>query len=842
MSTALFHCGTTRRRQRVADATIDTGGGVLLNGIDFLEVIDREALDPALRQRLLHLTFIRDDGVIAGGVALLGPGNFALSGGTRVTGIAVQQVTPLADGRTLELLLSEPGDYSTYALAVQATVDNPEPPPFIDRQLARVEFSFKVECPAPFDCEAPTPPVAPRAFGPPSNYLAKDYTSFRQQMLDRMAATLPGWVERAPADLGVALVETLAHGADQTSWFQDAVSTEAFLGRARLRQSVERHARMLGYASADSCNARVAVAIDAALDRSSVQPPLIAKGTRLLTLTPDATGTIAPVLPVDADKVEAEIDRGACVFETLEPVHSLAVARNAISFHDWGNDFCCLATGSTRGWLVGKRAALGLAAGDLLLFEEMIPFGGTVNDPPDPAHRQCVRLVSDPVDMRDAVLGVDIVQIDWFEDDALRFPLNIASAGGTPGALARGNIVLADEGRTLDFTDPLSHPEDAVALARAGGTGLQPDRGPGTRERLRLAVDNLVYAAGFGADANRKAPAGMALAPADAEVRAQVKLSGDGTDWVTMPDLLSSDRFAAHIKVEGDRGSYAALFGDGTMGRRPTDTSRLKARLRQGGGQRGNVAAEAIRRIVSADPDMIAGIRNPLPGIGGREAESVTAIRIAAPQDFKRQRRAVTLDDYVAAAQSYPSVQRVHAERRWTGSWLTVFLAVDRRDNLDVTPEFETGLRAHLANRRLAGHDLEVTPPLFVPLDIRLFCCVCADHFRSDVERALRDSFSAGYTQAGTMGYFHPDRFSFGDNILLSPIIARAMAIPGVAWIGTRDGSGTLVGHFGRADQPDLEFEGDAEIPIASAEVARIDSDPNHPERGRIRFDMAGGR
>jgi hypothetical protein len=68
------------------------------------------------------------------------------------------------------------------------------------------------------------------------------------------------------------------------------------------------------------------------------------------------------------------------------------------------------------------------------------------------------------------------------------------------------------------------------------------------------------------------------------------------------------------------------------------------------------------------------------------------------------------------------------------------------------------------------------------------------------------------------------------------------LAIPGVRWSGPRDAEGNLVGHFGRADQPDLEFEDAAEIPIAPAEVARLDNDPNFPELGRIRFEMAGGR
>lgn len=841
MTQSPIHCGTSQRRQRVAALELDTGGGIRLNGIDFIEVIDRDAPSESLRQRIIVVTFIFPDGVSDSGTALLGPDNFAIRGGSRVTGIAIEQVEALADANSLALQVDKPGDYSTYTLAVRAGPASDLPPAFIDSQLAEVDFTFKAECPSPFDCETPPPPASGRDFGPPIDYLAKDYESFRRQMLDRLATTLPAWREQSPADLGVTLVEVLAYGADQTSWFQDAIGTEAFLGRARLRQSALRHARLLGYAPAESSNARVAIAIAAAIDRSEAEP-LFPRGTRLLTIPPDRRGSGPAVLAPAPELFEAEVDAGALVFETLDDVFSVRVARNAIRFHDWSDQACCLRAGATRAWLVGTQAGLDLAKGDLLLFEEMIPFGGAPEDPPDPAHRQCVRLCAEPVAVHDPVEDVDLVEISWFEEDALRFSLNLAGTQAAPGALARGNVVLAHEGRTVAYADPLRHPEDAVLIERTGPTGLSPDDGPGTRVRLKLTAPRIVHAIPHDADLARSRSAQRALQPTDELPRAQLWLEGDGLTWLAQPDLLASNPFNAHLKLEGVPGDYAVLFGDGALGRRPANLNDMLATVMIGGDARGNVAAEAIGCIVTPDAALVQAVRNPLPGLGGREPEPMAAIRTAAPQAFRSQRRAVTLADYATAAERYATVQRVHAERRWTGSWHTVYLSVDRSDNLDITPEFESGLRAHLAALRLAGHDLQVVAPIYVPLDIRLFVCACSDHYRADVERALLDSFSAGFTSAGLPGYFHPDNFSFGDNILLSPIIARGMAIPGVSWIGARDAQGNLVGHFGRADQPDLEFETDAEIPIAPAEVARLDNDPNYPERGRIRFDVAGGR
>ena len=75
------------------------------------------------------------------------------------------------------------------------------------RRPADSDLDCKPEpiCPPP---ELPTPPI---------DYLAKDYDSFRQLMLDRLAVTMPAWQETHAPDIGVMLVELLAYAGDQLS-------------------------------------------------------------------------------------------------------------------------------------------------------------------------------------------------------------------------------------------------------------------------------------------------------------------------------------------------------------------------------------------------------------------------------------------------------------------------------------------------------------------------------------------------------------------------------------------------------------------------------------------------
>ena len=67
-----------------------------------------------------------------------------------------------------------------------------------------------------------------------------------------------------------------------------------------------------------------------------------------------------------------------------------------------------------------------------------------------------------------------------------------------------------------------------------------------------------------------------------------------------------------------------------------------------------------------------------MPARGGIDPETAAQIRRDAPQAFRTQERAVTPDDYAAITERYAGVQRAAARLRWTGSWHTVFVTVDR--------------------------------------------------------------------------------------------------------------------------------------------------------------------
>jgi hypothetical protein len=823
-----YSCCDERRRLAVAKRED-------WNGIDFLEVVDRAAPAERDRQRFLHVHFIK-----ALGRPVLTTQNVRIDGGERIVNIRVEDVRAGEAAHILDVEVDQPGDFSTYTLRLVAGPGQDRPPDGIDPQLASIDFSFKVECPSPFDCAPPQPgPAEPQAL-PEIDYLAKDYASFRRVMLDRLALLMPQWKERNPADLGVALIEALAYTADQLSYQQDAVATEAYLGTARQRISVRRHARLMDYGISEGCNARTWVQFDVSADVTAVDAdhPAIPAGTRLTTRLPGRATVIA-----DDPRIYAEAD---AVFETVEALESLYEDHNELQFYTWSDRRCCLPKGATRATLAGRHPHL--TKGALLLFEEVIGAETGKSADADPARRHVVRVRTvlppkpDAPPLLDPVTGERITEVTWGEEDALPFPLWISAlteAGDRAHlSVARGNIVLADHGLTLPRESLGSVPKAWLRMPRP--TDGDPCA-PVVRQKVpprfapRLVRGPLTHAAPWPAAAD-SARAAMQWSLRD--VRPAITVTGTvrgaRTPWTVRRDLLNSAASANDYVVEIDNGGTGVLrFGDDVHGRRPEPGTAFTARYRIGNGAAGNIGADALAHLALNVPG-IRNVWNPLPASGGQDPESLEDVRQRAPVAYRVQERAVTPADYAAVTERYADVQRAAATFRWTGSWHTAFVTVDRGGGAPVTEDFEDDLRAHLERYRMAGHDVEVDGPRLVSLELDLHVCVAADYFRSDVQQELYDVLSNRDLPDGRRGLFHPDNWTFGQPIFLSAIVAAAHQVTGVESVTARV--------FQRQGSPESSGLAAGRLDMDRLEIVRLDNDPNFAERGRLAIGLGGGK
>jgi predicted phage baseplate assembly protein len=288
------------------------------------------------------------------------------------------------------------------------------------------------------------------------------------------------------------------------------------------------------------------------------------------------------------------------------------------------------------------------------------------------------------------------------------------------------------------------------------------------------------------------------------------------------------------VEMEED-GTATLRFGDGVLGHLPEDPMFATYRIERG--RSGNVGAESIAHVVTVEPT-IRRVRNPLAAAGGVDPEDVEQVRRFAPVAFRRQERAVTEADYAVMAERHDDVLKAVARRRWTGSWYTVFVTVERRGGRVVDADFKADLARFLEQFRLAGEDLEVEAPIFVPLDLLLVVCVAPGYFSDQVEQALLRAFSNRQFLDGTRGFFHPDNFTFGQPVYLSQVVGAAMQVAGVDWVNPEDPR-FIFQRFG--ELPDGEIARGL-IPMEQLEIARCDNSLSLPENGRFRLVLMGGR
>ena len=763
-----------------------------LYGIDFLEIRTAPAAD---NQRVLEVTFQgkdADPGFDAFLDSLDGhPEFFILTGGVRIRGITVDGVTRAGD--VIELHVSEPGDFSDYRLRVDHVQ--------MDPVFAEVVFSFKAGCPSTFDCKAVStcePPVTP---DPPIDYMAKDYASFRQALVDRIALVNPDWRERRAADFGIAMAEVFAYAADHLSYYQDAVATEAYLQTATQRISVRRHARLIDYAMHDGASSRAVVLFEVATAGE------IPAGTQLLTrLLAPLKGKPAPNVIPAAD-AEAALAAAPSVFELGQPV----VARpnlTGIPIYTWNRQDCCLPSGSTTADLEGVRP---LEAGDLLLLEEVKGLATGLPQDADPTHRQVVRLtqvtaVSDPL------TGAPLTRVVWDSADALRRPLCLSfTLHGTPVtavATASGNLGIAHHGKRIEaeFTNVAS----GIVLDEAPLSCWQPHQ--------------------------PSAPLSALLDMGPRTARPAVAIE----NWTPVDTLLDSDPDDAHFVTEIDNGGRAVIrFGDGAAGRALRPDEVLKVTYHVGHGPLFDVSANSIVHVI--DPGtvqnaaVITSVRNPLPAWGGTPPEPIEDVKLTAPASLRiGLYRAVTEDDYARAAETMPEVSKAAAMFRWTGTWHTVFVAIDPSGGAELTPELRSRVDTWVRRFLQTGYDLEITAPLYVPLDIAITVCTDPEHFRSDVYQALLRELGTGVLAGGRKAFFNPDRFTFGQPLFLSQLYAAITDVDGV-----RSAHVTRLQRFGRASAGELSA---GTVRVSGAEIIRCDNDPNFAERGVLKFQMEGGK
>ena len=827
---------------------------------------------------------------IAGGHRVLA--GFA-SGQVQVTQITAPNPNP---DHKLMLTVKPIGDYSTYTLSLNF--------PNIDLLFNQLPFKFRPGC-FSMEC-APKQTFKPAPQELALDYLAKDYDSFRHTMIAAMMQRVPGWQATSEADLDQVLLELFSVAADELSDYQDRVMNEAYLASARKRVSLARHGRLMDYHIHQGNQASTWVGIRVAEAEIFVMPsgfltwtgedvnastsqvfmtqsetlPLFAIDTAFATELNASTVSIelrdrfcrnnielSPTL-ANLQVTVKETDRKWLLTDTenheiffikrvegqlnvyAPDLHPLL---NEMELYTWNGVIPSLEAGSTKADL--KLAIPGEIPAkylqnlirrrrvNYLLIQEWLNPETGLTAGRDPTKRQLLKLLpSKAAAIEDPFTGDWFVQVQWEEKDKLQrnycFTVDGATGQRTRVSLFHGNLVEVHHGRPR-----------AIAF-KAPGTILgtneyyyQPTKKWGTL--CPLPPEPLAYKGTL--------PGGEI--PPQSTLEVTVSLNGQEDPWDEVIDLIhsdDSDEAGDRFIVETDELRRSTIrFGNGTNGRKLPSQATVKCNYQVGLGLEGNIGSDTLlhgglligldaENRITYDTTLLqpaepgkTSVWNPFDVTNGRTPEPVVEIIRRVPEAYRfRQLRAITLQDYVKRAEELPEVSKAAARYAWTGSWRTVQIAIDPVGTTVLDDGLREELARHLNAVRLIGEDLEIRPPQFVPLDIRVKLCIYPDYWPEDLKFLLEQEFSDGFTADGRMGFFHPDRWTFGQKLHPSQILGRIQAIDGVEHVISI-----------RLKRWNEKTPGTDKIAnLRPNEIIQVGNDPDHMEKGLIKFDVKGGR
>jgi hypothetical protein len=811
------------------------------NGIDFVEIANPT-------QMVLRVHFL--NGVSVG--ALSSPP--LISGGETIPTVAVLPIAAtdwgLDDGRVvLTLRVAAPGDFSLYTLSLSS--------PALDPLFDHIAFSFKALCPSDLDCETPSTPCPPlQGNAPPIDYLAKDFLSFRQALLDFSALRYPQWQERSEADFGVMFLEALSAIADDLSYAQDRVAAEAALVTATQRRSVVRHAQLVDYQPGPNLSSRVMLQFDVAAGVTQ-----IADGLAVIARAPDAT----PIyFETGTGLAQRLIDSATGTLRVAPPQTAVSALWNSNMIEPYWYDDSerCLPAGATQMNVLGR--GYGFQPGQKLLIETQAE---TTADPPlrqivelTAVGEDCDRLYTRPADGSGppfmtcassppaAEKPTAVTRITWGMSDALKVARDLTRTR------VIGNLVCATQGITIAnevFAITTPAPGDRTTPATIVRTGPRPttsDGAPGT------PVPQQLYSLRQGTVAWLPAVSGSAAAPGPEILLLETGALAQPIIWNWTDRIIDTAQFdtaytldcarfnpigrnsdlSPQYEYAGDGGD-TIRFGGNSFGVLPDDGSYFTVTYRVGVGAAGNVAAGAINQIApGAAAGSILAVTNPLPATCGADRETLDAIRLNAPQAFRATRyRAVLPTDYEAAAETLSWVQRAGTSYRWTGSWPTVFTTVDPVGSETITIDQRSELINLLNRYRLAGYESYVPDPEFVSVDLAIDVCAAPTAFAGLVEAAILQALDPTGTPQ-QIGFFNADNFTFGQSLersRLEAAIQRVVGVAGVTCIRYR-----LRNRLGGlSEMPDS-------VVVGVKQIIRCDNDPNAPEHGSIHVSVSGGR
>ncbi len=549
------------------------------------------------------------------------------------------------------------------------------------------------------------------------DYLARDYSRIKQELLERVPELVPEWTDRSEADLGIALVELFAHMGDILSYYQDRIAAEAFLPTATSRQSVINHLRLIGYELRPASPAWVEVALKYPVAESGTVA--INPGNRFSTEDPklffEYLGQQPLELPLDSAQPVCTRVRDKTLF------------------------FSEAKSGQTH----------------VLKDKGIIPEG------------------EHPFEL--FVDGEPWTEVEDFSGSDAQSMHYVLSQLGDKSMLVFGSS--SEVGGTVMELGAIPPYGARIAATYTLDTGFKQTRSfllhQGQTHQEEVGLSDGEPGQSFVLSQPPK-PDLPGVLPDTVQVRV------DGVLWERVTNFVTTEYEDRCFTVELDADDRATItFGDGRHGRIPNVGASIVVTYRTGGGTQGNIGPGRVVKVEAAADDRVKS-RNAQTivqsgyGSGGADRESIEDAVRFGPMFFRSRDRAVTADDFRVLLQSEPrwrgsKVMALHQSL----NRIRIYFAPSggAEPSSEEMLQSDRDINEFLHPRRMVGVQVEVKSALYVPVRFAAHITVDNRHFRSDVTYAAQQAVAA---------LLDFDQLDYGSKLYLSKFYEALEALDGV--------------------------------------------------------------
>ena len=418
-----------------------------------------------------------------------------------------------------------------------------------------------------------------------------------------------------------------------------------------------------------------------------------------------------------------------------------------------------------------------------MMFIELVAYMGSVMSYKSDmlAHESFIKTAKDRVNVRKLLELIGI---------RLRGP--VAGAGGATVTLdTAGDYVIEPANRVITVTSPddgqpvtytlytvtnglIDDPnsDSTIALESADADA------PGVWSNLALLEGSFARETGPFNEVDNVKEVGLTEGPV-IESSVQVFVNSDDTTasgaYVEVDSLYaasSTDQRIFSIKYDDD---YRAtvIFGDGTNGVIPPNSSDYVITYRVGGGTRGNVPRSYINSTVrTTTPGKNAQVENTQAITGGAEAETVDKAKKYGPLNFRTQDRLVSLDDYKSFAARFvgptgSSAKATASARKSYSSANIVDLFILEKASTNQLQKasiaFKNAFLQAVEGKKMLTDEIVLVDGLIRTVDLVVTISV-SDKFKPNEGEIIRKASTE------VSNFFNVDNREFGERLLLADI------------------------------------------------------------------------